>query len=164
MPINYPLFQISIADTEGFNLLKSFIMTVNLHLTFKSDFFNPIPGEDEETNPGCYGKALAEWLAEQLRGQGIRVTGIFPEDFGWVVELSEGPCPLWFGCGNQGEGEGESGQLMVWRIMPVVEPSMIQKLLKKVDVAAEQAKLKAMLQQLLPALPNASSIEWEPVS
>lgn len=84
-------------------------MAFNRHLTFKSDFFKPIPGEDEETNPGCYGTALAEWLAEQLRGQGICVTGIFPEDFGWVVELSEGPCPLWFGCGNQGEGEDQSG-------------------------------------------------------
>ncbi|MGL5632424.1 MAG: hypothetical protein ACRDD3_08665 [Azovibrio sp.] len=138
-------------------------MTDNFHLIFKSDFFKLIPGEDEATNPGCYGKALAEWLAEQLRGQGISVNGIFPEDFGWIVELSEGPCPLWFGCSNQGNDEDEGGQLMAWRIMPVVEPSMIQKLLKKVDVAAEQARLKTMLQQLLPTLPNASSIEWEEV-
>jgi hypothetical protein len=36
-------------------------------LEFESSAFPVIPGEDDETNPGIYGKALAQWLAEQLR-------------------------------------------------------------------------------------------------
>ena len=40
-------------------------------LEFESSAFTVIPGEDESTNPGIYGKALAEWLADQLRAAGL---------------------------------------------------------------------------------------------
>jgi len=40
-------------------------------LEFESSAFAVIPGEDEHTNPGVYGKALAQWLAEQLRTRGV---------------------------------------------------------------------------------------------
>ena len=36
-------------------------------LEFESSAFAVMPGEDEETNPGIYGKALAQWLADRLR-------------------------------------------------------------------------------------------------
>ena len=31
---------------------------MNVQVTFETDFFRPIPGEDEKTNPGRYGQAL----------------------------------------------------------------------------------------------------------
>jgi hypothetical protein len=40
-------------------------------LEFESSAFAVIPVEDEQTNPGIYGKALAHWLVEQLRASGF---------------------------------------------------------------------------------------------
>ena len=45
-------------------ITKLGIMSANPQVTFQTNFFKPVPGEEEETNPGRYGKALAQWLAE----------------------------------------------------------------------------------------------------
>ena len=69
-------------------------------LEFESSAFSVEPGEDEATNPGVYGRALAEWLAEQLRGAGVRAGKVVPEDFGWLVPI-EGESPaLFVACAN----------------------------------------------------------------
>lgn len=71
-----------------------------MQVVFRTPFFQPIDGEDRETNPGVYGKALARWLAEALAARGITAHDVIPEDFGWVVMVSRDPCLLWYGCGN----------------------------------------------------------------
>lgn len=75
------------------------------HVEFCSDSFPAYPGEDEEVNPGRYGKRLAEFLAGQLPRYGFKVRGIGAEDWGWMVELENERFPLWVGCGNYEEGE-----------------------------------------------------------
>jgi hypothetical protein len=84
-------------------------------VTFESDFFKPVAGEEEKTNP-LFGQALAEWLAVQLRNRGVDVEGIIPEDFGWVVMISRKPFMLWLGCGNI------EGSTTEWSIFPAVDP------------------------------------------
>jgi len=69
-------------------------------VTFETDFFQPEPGEEIEVNPGRFGKALAQWLAQQLPSRGMAVEAVIPEDFGWVVMVSRNPFPLWLACGN----------------------------------------------------------------
>ena len=39
-------------------------------VSFTSSQFPVEPNEDEDTNPGIYGRALACWLAEQLAARG----------------------------------------------------------------------------------------------
>ena len=34
-------------------------------LTFQSSAFPVVKGEDDETNPGIYGRSLAEWLSKR---------------------------------------------------------------------------------------------------
>lgn len=41
-------------------------MISDTRYVFESDAFPPVPGEDDETNPGIYGRALAAWLADAL--------------------------------------------------------------------------------------------------
>jgi hypothetical protein len=50
---------------------------------FTSDLFQIQKGEDEETNPGCYGKELGNWLCEKLKSFGYDVEELIPEDWGW---------------------------------------------------------------------------------
>jgi hypothetical protein len=61
------------------------------HVVFRSSYFPVEPGEDKETNPGIYGKALAAWVAEKLQARGVPVGDVIAEDFGRVVIVRGAP-------------------------------------------------------------------------
>ena len=67
---------------------------------FTSSLFKIEPGEDEEINPGCYGRQLAVWLKKQLEERGYSVEPIINEDWGRCLMCSRDPFMLWVGCGN----------------------------------------------------------------
>ena len=67
---------------------------------FRSDLFAVDPREDEETNPFCYGRSLAEWVRGKFTELGYQPESIVPEDWGWCVVLRRSPFMLWVGCGN----------------------------------------------------------------
>lgn len=124
-------------------------------VTFTTDFFKPIPGEDEQTNPARFGKALAEWLAERLKERGMPVEGVIPEDFGWVVMVARKPFMLWLGCGNT------DGSTTEWSVFPVAESSLIQRLFRRIDPNSEVERLRAHLAELVPLIPGVSNVVWE---
>src|SRR5690625_3375172 len=123
--------------------------------SFTSSFFTPVPGEEEQTNRGCYGKALGEWLAEELRKRGVDVEGAIPEDFGWVVMVSRKPFPLWVACGNDDGCENR------WVMFAVAEPSVFQRIFKKVDSAAAVSALERQLAEIVKSVPGGANIAWE---
>jgi hypothetical protein len=67
---------------------------------FRSDLFPIDPQEDEETNPFCYGKSLAEWVRARFNELGYESEPVIAEDWGWCVMLQRKPFMLWVGCGN----------------------------------------------------------------
>lgn len=67
---------------------------------FRSDLFLIDPKEDEETNPFCYGKSLAEWLRIKFEKFGYQPEPVIAEDWGWCLMLRREPFMLWVGCGN----------------------------------------------------------------
>jgi len=71
----------------------------DMQVWFKSRLFEIIPGEDLATNPGRYGKSLADWLASKLPEKGYEVQDVIPEDWGWCIVCKQGPVRLWVGCG-----------------------------------------------------------------
>src|SRR5258708_6141933 len=93
-------------------------------LTFESSAFAVIPGEDEETNPGIYGKALAGWLGEQLRLAGIAAGNVIAEDFGWCVPVKSPPYSLYVVCSNDETADH-------WRIFTFVEGGLMDRILRK---------------------------------
>ena len=130
-------------------------MSTGPQITFATDFFKPMAGEEEQTNPGRYGKALAEWLAERLKERGVSIESVIPEDFGWVVMVSRKPFMLWLGCGNT------DGSTTEWSVFPVAELSTLQRVFKRVDPAPEIEKLKAHLSALVSSIPGVSNVVWE---
>lgn len=74
------------------------------------DLFQIELGEEDETNPGHFGRAFAHWLAEPFKLQGDRVQAVLPEDWGWCVMLAaqavsllgelqpQGWLPKWMRC------------------------------------------------------------------
>ncbi len=129
-------------------------MSTNPQVTFQTDFFKPLRDEEEETNPGRYGKALAQWLVEELKGRGVAAEGVIPEDFGWVVMVSRKPIMLWLGCGNTDDSTTE------WNVFLVAELSTVQRLFKRTNPVPEIEKLREHLAELVPSIPGVTNITW----
>lgn len=130
-------------------------MNSGSQVTFTADFFKPIAGEEEETNPGRFGKALAHWLAVQLKERGVSVEGVIPEDFGWVVMVSRKPFLLWLGCGNT------DGSTIEWSVFTAAEMKALQRIFKRADPAPEIEKLNGHLSALVPLIPGVTNVVWE---
>ena len=97
---------------------------------FRSDLFQIQKDEDEETNPGCYGKALGNWLCRKFREQGYEVEDLIAEDWGWCVMCHRKGYLLWIACGsvmagdlpdNEDSDVPPDGKDVVWHVYPVVE-------------------------------------------
>ena len=58
---------------------------------FTSKLFTVEAGEDEEVNPGRYGRQLATWLKAQLEQRGYGVEPVITEDWGRCLMLSRDP-------------------------------------------------------------------------
>jgi len=50
---------------------------------FRSSKFPPYEGEEEQINPGLWGKRLAEYLVQKLTEKGIKTEEIIGEDWGY---------------------------------------------------------------------------------
>ena len=85
------------------------------HVEFRSNAFPPYEGEENEINPGRYGKRVAEFLVHGLREKGFELLNPIAEDWGWVVPIKNDGFRLWIGCGNYDEfpdGSCASSNLM----------------------------------------------------
>lgn len=124
-------------------------------LWFQTTRFSPVDGEEERTNPGRFGQALAYWVREQLieRGHEIEEEPI-PEDWGWVVIVHRKPFMLWVGCGN------EDGSLSKWSVFVEAECGLIQKLLSRVDPAPNVLALEQELEAIV-GHGGFEAVEWE---
>lgn len=99
-------------------------------LVFRSPAFPPSPGEDERTNPGIFGRALAQWLADRLRERGLAAGDVFAEDFGWCVPIVGDASTVYVACAGSGEPDDE------WRVFAFVEQKLLARLMGR-DASAE---------------------------
>ena len=113
-------------------------------LTFESSRFPPEPGEDEETNPGIYGKALVAWLSDRLVHRGYRVKRTVAEDFGRLIQLEHPQFQLYVACASTDDTANE------WVVHSFAEFGWLASLLhrgnKRNALSKVMADLKAILQ------------------
>ena len=111
-------------------------------LQFESEAFADPPGADAETNPGIFGKSLANWLSQQLKAQGSTPGEVIAEDFGWCVPL---PQNLYVACSS---GEEAPNQ---WQVFVFAEAGFLSRLFGKDQssqaVSSAFAAVKGVLQQ-----------------
>ena len=124
------------------------------HAEFASPDFPAMAGEEEEINPGRFGKRLAQFLAGELPAHGFKVSGMNAEDWGWRVDLENEAFPLWIGCGNY--EEFENGFLCF------IEPSKpaIRRWFSKVDTGPTVEKVASALEAVLTRRPSVSRFRW----
>jgi hypothetical protein len=87
-------------------------------LSFESTAFPVADGQDAETNPGIFGKALAEWLSLRLNERGVKANPPFPEDWGWCVELASQKHRTGLACAS------EDNSKTTWRVYAFLEPGL----------------------------------------
>ena len=100
-----------------------------------------IPGEDEETNPLRYGKSIANWISDGLNAVGFS-TVVNPEDWGWRIDCVSEPYPVWIGCGNMEEDDGQGNfkepdiNNLTWQCFVSADKPFFKSLFKKLDANA----------------------------
>jgi hypothetical protein len=124
------------------------------HVEFISTDFPTYPGEEEEINPGRYGKRLAEFIAAGLPQHGFKVDGLINEDWGWMISLENQAFPLWVGCGNY--EEFENGFLCF------IEPSKpyVRKWFSKIETQPTTDRLVNALDDILSSSNKISRLRW----
>lgn len=128
--------------------------SMNAQVEFSSNFFSPIAGEEEQTNPGIYGKALAQWVFENLPKHGVKTGKVLPEDWGWVVTVPDNDFFLWIGCSNVDETEGR------WRCIVEAEFGWFKKLFRLADPQKARSRAAEGLDRLLRSAEHVKDIQW----
>ena len=123
-------------------------------VTFRSTKFPPYEGEEEQINPGLWGKRLAEYFVEKLKAMGIETHEIIPEDWGWYIPIKNEGFRLAICCGHQ---NGDDDEFLCF-----TDPDkpVIKKLFKKIDASEQLDRLVAAMQKILASDPDIRNVEW----
>ncbi|HYO17679.1 MAG TPA: hypothetical protein VES02_03305 [Dermatophilaceae bacterium] len=121
---------------------------------FRSSKFPPYEDEDEQLNPGVWGRRLAEYLGESLTSNGMRVEPIIAEDWGWYIPLELDGVRLAVCCGHQ---DGDAGEFVLF-----TDPSRptVRRGFRKVDVTPQLTALTDALDEILTADPDIHDVVW----
>jgi hypothetical protein len=125
-------------------------------LSFESSAFPITDGEDDETNPGVFGRSLAEWLAKRLNERGIATTGVIAEDFGWCVAIASQPNKQYVACSSVEEHR------TTWQVFAFSERGLFNRLLGKDKSAEALGNLHSEVKDILMNEPLVSSVKEEP--
>ena len=113
------------------------------YVEFRSDRFPACNGEEEQVNPGLWGKRLAEFLRDGLRSEGFETEAPFPEDWGWTAPVVNDQFRLWIGCGHYQEyADG---------FLCFIEPHtpFVRRFPKRVDTRKRIAELQQAMDKML---------------
>ena len=122
---------------------------------FRSNKFPPYEGEEEQINPGLWGKRLAEYLALKLTEKGIEAGELVAEDWGWLVPIpNDEGVPMALCVGHQ---DGDDDQFLCF-----TEPAkpIVKKFFKKIDATAPLTRLTEAVDQILTTDSEITDIVW----
>jgi hypothetical protein len=127
---------------------------VKTFVEFRSKKFPPYDGEEEQINPGLWGKRLAEYLVEKLGAKGIKSKEIISEDWGWYIPVENEGFRLAVCCGHQG---GDDDEFLCFT--DPKEP-LTRKLFRKIDATPQLTRLTQALAEVLSADPEITDVKW----
>ncbi len=126
-------------------------------VAFRSKKFPLYDGEEEQINPGLWGKRLAEYLVDKLKPHGIEIEEIIAEDWGWYIPIKNEGFRLAICCGHQDGGDDE--------FLCFTDPAtpIIRKLFKKIDATHELTRVVTAIKKILSSDPEITNVEWTEV-
>jgi hypothetical protein len=122
----------------------------------RSSAFLVEPREDSETNPGVFGRSLANCVAAQMRLRGWNVEAVIPEDFGYCVMLARRPITLRIGFANRAQSTNE------WMAYVAAEGGLLRRVLRMADASKEIGRISAILSEIMKSAPGAEAYFVEP--
>ena len=93
----------------------------------KSELFPPYPGEEDDINPGRFGKKLAEFTKSLLLKENIEVADLYSTDYSYELRLDQYKFNVYISTGNI---DGEKNEFLI-SINPKEE--FKRKLFKKIS-------------------------------
>ena len=115
-------------------------------LMFQSSRFEVVADEDKLTNPGIYGRRLAEWMANELPTHGYRALGeVIPEDFAWCVPVASEDSELYVACTSAEQG---------WQAYVVADCGLLERLAGRDPRATVVAELYTVVRSILEDAPG----------
>ena len=127
-------------------------------LLFESNAFQVAAGEDRDTNPGIFGRALAEWVGERLRERGLPAETVIAEDFGWCVPVRLSPNAVYVACAS-GEESPDTGR---WQLFVFAEGGLLSRLFGKDTRREAMDRVFAAVRQALESSPDIHNLSEEP--
>lgn len=121
---------------------------------FRSTKFPPYKGEEEQINPGLWGKRLAEYFVANLATHGLSAADPIAEDWGWYVPVEVDGTKLALCCGHQ---YGDDDTYICFTDPP--QP-VRRKLFRKVDITAQLTRLVGAVDAILAADPDIRELSW----
>jgi hypothetical protein len=125
------------------------------HHVIRTTEFQIQAGEDVETNPGVFARALADYLVTQIRDRGVDVERVIPEDIGYCIMLERKPIRLWISCSNR------VGSTDEWIAFAVAEGSLLGRIAGKFHPALAVERISEMLGEIMRAAPGVESYSLE---
>lgn len=124
------------------------------HVEFRSTKFPPYEGEEEEINPGLWGKRLTEYLAQKLAERGLETEEMAVEDWGCYLPIRNEGFRLALCCGHQ---HGDDDHFQVF-----TEPSTpkVKKFFRTIDATHQLTRVLDTLRLILEADPDIREIVW----
>jgi hypothetical protein len=128
--------------------------SMRTQVEFRSSKFPAYEGEEDEINPGLWGKRLTEYLAQKLAARGIETEEFIVEDWGCYLPVKNEGFRLALRCGHQ---NGDDDQFLVF-----TDPSTptVKKFLRTMDATAQLTRLLNAVREILAADPDIREIVW----
>jgi hypothetical protein len=121
---------------------------------FRSAKFPPYEGEEEEINPGLWGKRLTEYFAAKLAERGIATLEMSVEDWGCYLPVQNEGFPLGLCCGHQNADDDQ--------FQCFTEPSTpkVKKFFRTIDATPQLTRLLDAVRQILESDPDIREVVW----
>lgn len=134
--------------------LISHKVPVKTQVEFRSGKFPPYHGEEEQINPGLWGRRLTEYLAAKLAEKGIATEAIVIEDWGCYLPVRNEGFRLALCCGHQ---NGDEDQFLCF-----TDPSTprVKKLFRTIDATAQLTRLLETVRQIIESDPDIRDVVW----
>ena len=125
-------------------------------LTFESSAFTERAHATEKATKESHRKALAVWLGEQLRAQGLPAGDVVVEEFGWcVIPLETKPCRHFVVCTDTGDKEDS------WQVFAFVKEKCMNQFLCKDKHSESLDSLFAVVKKILQTTPTVNDLRQE---
>jgi hypothetical protein len=130
-------------------------LVMKTSIEFRSGKFPPYEGEEEQINPGLWGKRLAEYIVEKLAASNVVTQEIYSEDWGWAIPIENRDFPLWVACGHMSVDDDDA---FLCSIMP--DKPVIRRWFRKIDTQKDVGRVADALEKILSADPDIRDIHW----